>query len=529
MRSAGLAAVVAFFLLAAPVLAGPSDSDSPAVDLNDTVSRAEIMATPFDKYLKYKTYRVEMKSGAVYEGGFVHGPGHHSSAIAALVFDPNGVPYATFKTGDTRLSRAVRGQPYVATSGIAGRWDKEGHSTGEIVLEELAEEVGGQVVEGTFRRLGDELSPTMPFESTECDEYFMAAVNITGTPYGDGGSMEVVGLIGPVFFNPQAAIAAMDLGRISDSGRARTMFGRAWDAIGYLPALGVYVQDHPGLLARFDTLGLGEPKDLRERVKGAPVPKPDQPGSSLNGRVNSVAVVGAVNVPLGHAGTMVDARIRHVVDPDPFFVSGLSLEGAYLQAGPNGDWACGGKEGSLAMEPDFASQFLRTENDRVKTAVFYQDETLGPMIQMSAQVRPAMAFAPGSPRVIRRDISDEPVERPGSWKSRAEQSRRTGLATIGAGHGGLAAMQFADSYSLGVENAASSGQSELFYWYRARSVEPATVKDATFVPLAEAIRLCRQGHGDAQTEATLLRLADDLDWIPELGMSRTDALTLCGR
>ena len=506
MKSAGLAVIVAIFLLAAAGSADPSDSDSPAVDIHDTVSRAEITATPFDKYLKYKTYRVEMKSGTVYEGGFVHGPGHHSSAIAALVFDTNGVPYATFKTGDTRLSRAVRGQPYVATSGIAGRWDKEGHSAGEIVLGELAEEVGGQVVKGTFRHLGDELSPTMPFESTECDEYFMAAVNITGTPYGDGGSMEVVGLIGPVFLSPQAAIAAMDSGRISDSARARTMFGRAWDSIGYLPTLGVYAQDHPGLLARFDTLGLGEPKDLRGRVKGAAIPRPSQPASSLNGQVNSVTVDRADNVRLDQVGTMVDARIRHAVDPDPFFVSDLSLQSAYLKAGPDGHWACAGKDGSQVLQPDFASQYLRTESDRVKTAVFYQDENLGPMVQMLPQARPAMAFAPGSPKVIRRDICDETVGRSDSWKSRAEQS-----------------------YSLGAKNAASSGQSDLFYWYRARSVEPPTARDVTFVPLAEAIRLCRQGHGDAQTEATLLRLADDLGWIPELGMSRTEALTLCAR
>ena len=209
---------------------------APRHQLDDPVSQALLADTPFQKYLTYQRYRVVVGDAPPYEGGFVHGPGHHISAIAALVFDPHGTPYATLKSGDTRLARALRAEPYVATSGIAGRWDKKGASAADIVLGELAEEIGGHPIEGTFRRLGESLSPTMPFESTESDEYFSAAVKIDASPYGDGGQMEVVGLIGPVFLVPRSAIMAMDSGEISDAARARTMFGRAWDAMRARPS-----------------------------------------------------------------------------------------------------------------------------------------------------------------------------------------------------------------------------------------------------------------------------------------------------
>ncbi len=450
---------------------------------------------PFAKFLTYSTYRVS-EGDEVWTGGFVHGPGHHISSMAALVLDAQGRPCATFKTGDTRLSRQQRGAPYVATSGIAGRWDKAGHSAGAIVLDELSEEVGGQVVEGTFRRLGDTLSPTMPFESTESDEYFMAAVDIVADPHGDGGSMEVVGLIGPVFFTPQQAIAAMDGGSISDAARARAMFGRAWDSLGYIPSLDRYALDNPGLLSQFDSLGMGPLTDLRGQVLGeASLPAPRPANGSPASRIDSAEVVKVQDVPLEPGRTMVDARIRHAV---------------------RGEGPVGG---------DFASQYLKLDYDRAKVALYYIDPVQGPMVEMAEQVRPALAFAPGSPAVRRRDIRDVPVPR-----------NLDAMITSG-----LVERMFGRLGSLAPGNAASSGQSDLFYFYFACQVPTPSVSTSTgetshwtsgpshpsdFLPLAEAIRLTRRGHGDAQTEATLLRLADRLEWIPQLGMSRDQALKL---
>lgn len=455
--------------------------------------QAEITSAPFAKFLTYRTYRVS-EGGELWTGGFVFGPGHHISSMAALVFDAQGRPCATFKTGDTRLSRQQRGAPYVATSGIAGRWDKKGHSAGAIVLDELSEEVGGQVVEGTFRRLGQALSPTMPFESTECDEYFMAAVDIVSDPQGDGGSMEVPGLIGPVFYSPQDAIKAMDSGAISDSARARAMFGRAWDSLGYIPSLDMYALDNPGLLSSFDSLGMGPLTDLRGRVEGeTSLPAPRVRDGSESSRIDSAEVVSSEEVALESGRAMVDARIRHAI---------------------RGQGPVGG---------DFASQYLKLGYDRAKVALYYIDPDLGPMVEMAPQVRPALAFAPGSPLVKRRDLRDVPVP-------------RTLDAMITAG---VVEKMFGRLGSLAPGNAASSGQSDLFYHYFACQVQPPRVSPSTptsgnsnpgassdYLPLSQAILLTREGHGDAQTEATLLRLADRLEWIPQLGMSREQALEL---
>lgn len=68
---------------------------------------------------------------------------------------------------------------------------------------------------------------------------------------------------------------------------------------------------------------------------------------------------------------------------------------------------------------------------------------------------------------------------------------------------------------LATPNGASSGQSDLFYHYVACRLTQPPQGQENYVTLAEAITLCRQGHGDAQT-ITLIRLADHLEWIPEL-------------
>ena len=470
---------------------------APQHQLDDPVSQALLADTPFQKYLTYQRYRVVVGDAPPYEGGFVHGPGHHISAIAALVFDPHGTPYATLKSGDTRLARALRAEPYVATSGIAGRWDKKGASAADIVLGELAEEIGGHPIEGTFRRLGDSLSPTMPFESTESDEYFTAAVKIDASPYGDGGQMEVVGLIGPVFLDPTAAIMAMDSGEISDAARARTMFGRAWDAIGYLPDLGMYVHDFPELENRFDTLGLGPANDPRELAAASAIPPERAPDGTLASKVNSVKVDSIHRIPLGEDLEMVDARIQHAA------------------------WD-GAKQ--VSLPPVFSSQYLRTDYDRAKVAVYYLDPKNGPMVEMTPQARPALAFAPGEPKVVRRDLRDLKVaklaknrERPFIVPDRATPLLQTDWVRQAVGNpcAGL-------PHRLAQHSAASSGQSDLFYWSYSCRIDPPEASDRkNFFTLADAIRLCRSGHGDAQSEATLLRLATHLDWLPQLGMARS--------
>jgi hypothetical protein len=495
---------------APPTATSPSERVEPVepdyrVSSEARVTSAQVIGTPFAKFLKYQNYEVTLDGGTTYTGGFVYGPGHHISAMAALVLDPNGIPYATFKTGDTRLSRALRNEPYVATSGIAGRWDKEGCSAGKIVLAELDEEVGGEVVDGTFRRLGDELSPTMPFESTECDEYFMAAVRITGKPYGDGGQMEVLDLIGPVFFSPVQAIQEMDAGRVSDAARARTMFGRAWNAIGYLPFLGVYVQDYPELLAGYDTLGLGPVVDLRVLANGGPIPAESPKASSLQARINTVVVDSSQTQDLGPSQHMVDARIQHAVRDE---------------------------YGRTPLPPAFTSQYLKLDYDRAKVVLYYLDQTQSPMVEMATQGRPALAFAPGSPKGIRRDIRDiivrrEPVPKPSGPYLPGQSSGWSGFDTgpVDSAMNDLSKLLPGQPRTLAMHNAASSGQADLFYWYLSCQVdEPTSESVKHYVPLAEAIRLCRQGHGDAQTEATLLRLADHLGWVPELGMTRSKVM-----
>jgi hypothetical protein len=53
-------------------------------------------------------------------------------------------------------------------------------------------------------------------------------------------------------------------------------------------------------------------------------------------------------------------------------------------------------------------------------------------------------------------------------------------------------------------------------------VEPPA-DQTDYLPLAEAIRLCREGHGDAHAEALCGRLAHHLGWIPTLGMTLGEA------
>lgn len=433
-----------------------------------TVDQAEITDTPFSKFLKYKRYTVKIGE-TVHRGGFVHGPGHHSAAVAALTFDQNGKLYAITKVGDTRFSRAGRGEPYVLDGTIAGRLDKEGEGAVKIALGELAEEVGGEVVPGSFQFLGAP-TPTMPLESTECDSYFVATVKLTGRPTGDGGSMEVLDLIGPKFQTPRELLEATRQGRYSDSSRVETMHCRSFDRIGYLPQLDLFVQDHPELFKRYETLGLGEVQELRGGDAFAPYETP-----SPKSRVNDIVVVESETIALDSDSRMVDARTRHAVR--------------------DGD----------TVEPvgsAFANQYLQLDYDRAKILTYAVHPKLGPLVLMKKQARPALAFAPGKPDVIREDVED--------IKIRRDQAIPEGTFRLGSACG------------------ASSGQSDLYYHLLAREVEPPAGPEALgYVTLANAMTLCREGQGDSQTEALLIRLADRLEWIPNLGMSMARARKLC--
>lgn len=447
----------------------------------DQVVQAEITDTPFNGFLKYKTYTVGVQTGehiSTYKGGFVHGPGHHISAIAAFVFDKQLQPHTILKTGDTRLARAERKEPYVLDGFVAGRMDKEGAESSKIALAELAEEVGGEVVGGTFQPLGKDLSPTMPSESTEADAYFMAAVKISGDPYGDGGSMELTDLIGPKLSTPMEAIRAMDAGELSESSRTRTMYGRGFDAIGYVPQLGAYVHDHPGLAERFDTLGLGEVVDVRARLQGDELPKPRPKGTNLEARVNDVVTTTREEVSLDSETRMVNAKTKHAVNENGTITS---------------------------LDKEFPNQYLQLDYDRAKVAQYFFDEKLGPMVAMTPQVKPALAFAPESPNVIRKDVSDIKIDRSKDISEQLEGRQRV----------------------LGAPSGASAGQTDLYYHFLVDEVKkPEDPFAAGFVTMAEAVKLCRTGHGDTQTEALLERLSDDLEWIPNLGMSVSQARSL---
>lgn len=457
----------------------PEVSENPTV--TDSVVKAEVTDVPFNGFLKYKTYSVGVtQDGDIrnYTGGFVHGPGHHISAIAAFAFDKQMKPHAILKTGDTRLARAERDKPYVQDGFIAGRMDKKGAESSKIALAELAEEVGGEVVPGTFLPLGSEVNPTMPSESTESDAYFMAAVNISGNPYGDGGEMELTDLIGPKVSTPMEAIASMDAGELSESSRTRTMYGRGFDAIGYVPQLDAYVSDHPELAKKFDTLGLGEVVDIRKNLKGGKLPEARPKGDNLEARVNDVVTTTREEVALDNDTRMINAKTKHAVNENGVITT---------------------------LDKEFPNQYLQLDYDRAKVGKFYVDPKQGPMIQMKTQAKPALAFAPESPNVLRKDVADVKISRDQDISEQLPEGTRV----------------------LGAPSGASAGQTDLYYHFVVDEVKaPKDPKAEGFVSLGEAVKLCRTGHGDTQTEALCERLADDLGWIPNLGMSVEDARKL---
>lgn len=454
-----LRGIVALIILALCSLS-PTQAETAELVVEKSISQ-----TLFDKFLKYKNYRVTIQTDDVprlWEGGFVHGPGHHSASMACFVFDQNQNPYFVLKSGDTRFPRTERGEPYVLDGVVAGRLDKKGAEGAKIAMAELAEEVGGEIVEGSFRPLG-RLSPTMPFESTECDMYFLGAARILKKPTGDGGKMELLGLIGPKFLKPTEAIRQMDKGLVSDGNRARTMYGRGLHAMGYLPQLGVFVQDHPKLLAKYKTLGLGKPVDLRQLKPQSDLPEEQSRPETFESKVNHSLALSRKFVKCSSSSRIVDARTKHAVRNGKIVV-------------PLGE--------------EFPNQYLQLDYDRLKLVTYYFSPSSGPMVQMTKQARPILSFAPRSPSVLRLDVEDVKVPRGEFELKNAER--------------------------LGAASGASSGQADLYYTHWAKRVKAIP---SGFIPLAEALELCRTGHGDSQTEALLLKLADKLEWSVNLGMS----------
>lgn len=210
-------------------------------------------------------------------------------------------------------------------------------------------------------------------------------------------------------------------------------------------------------------------------VKGGKIPEPAPKGTTLESRINDVVCRSRQETELEGGSKMVDATTSHAVN----------------------------ESGTITpLDAKFPNQFFHTEYDRAKVGVFFWDPEKGPMIELTPQVRPALAFAPQSPRVVRLDISDIVI------------SRET--EALGQLDGQLKGKIFA----LGSKTPASSGQTDLYYHFAACQIDPPSAADArSFVTLAEAIRACREGHGDAQTEALCERLADNLGWIPNLGMT----------
>lgn len=425
---------------------------------------AEQLELLFDGYLKYNTFRVEidrLTKIQIFRGGYVHAPGHHSVALAPLVLDQDKRPRAVLKRGDGRLSRVQRGVSAFKVGTVAGRLDKKGANAAAVAEAELKEEVGGTLVAGTFSPLGKTLNPTMPEESTECDRYFSAVVNLGGMPTGDGGFMEVVEFLGALPVKPSKALEMIDGGEVSDGARARTLFGRAFHSIGYLPEFEVYVEDFPELQERYDTLGLGPVKDIRT----AP--------SQEIGSYKDVTIDGGIGtkkvnrVEVADDREMVDARAYNIMDT------------------PEGE-----KTGET-----YDSEYLSTKYDRAKLAIYYRDPQIGPMVRLELQSKPILAFAPEEPNILRFDVEDIKINR--------DQPVEIKSMTL-----------------LGAPSSASSGQSDLYYHLYAQRVERIpTGEKGKFYPLAEALRFCRTGHGDVQTEALLLRLAEKLEWEPTLGMS----------
>lgn len=437
------------------------------------------------------------------------GPGHNCSMAAPLVIGPDGLPSVVLKAGDTRAARLLRGEPYVRIGMIGGRWDKVGADAKKIGLEEIAEEIGAKLVPNGYLALGDKLSPTMPHESTEADRYFVALVRLedgAAPPAGDGGGMEVAGLMKPVAMSVAAGLKAMDDGSVGEGARARTAYARAFDKIGYIPELGRYVHDIPALRKQFDTMGLGaaiDPRPLAADGKGDAIVSshgiPDTAPDPDGVKVNGASFVSKKEIPVSEKATFLDASTTHVARADD------------------------GTE-KVVGKP-FPNQLLHLTYDRAKIAVFYRDPVQGPMVRFDAVERPALAakalamdaertYKDENTDLVARDVLDVevPLEKDGAASAAQKIAKPFGAKAV----------------QLGAPCDASPGQSDLRLHFYGVEIAPPEDRSA-FLSLADALRMIRaNGEADAATEALLHRLAAHEGWIPSLRMSVATAKKIAG-
>lgn len=472
------------------------------------------IARPFEGYLTVRRYAMMLKADGTDMPQATHcnvlsGPGHNVSLVAVLLMRPDGRFEVVLKAGDTRPARVLRGEPYVKMGTVGGRLDQPKLDAAAVARHEVQEELGATVVDGGLVPLGDMAVATMPAESSEADMYFVALARFdkdAAMPQGDGGGMELVGLMRPIRLSVQDALRAMDEGKVGEGGRARTVHGRAFDRLGYIPALDRYVFDLPeALKTRFDTLGLGQAVDLRHIGEEHAVQPPPTPAKA--GSVNDVKLLDRVNTHLEEAALLVNARVSHAVR----------------------------KNGDLTTVGDaFRVQFLHLPYDRVKLVVWTRDEKGGPKVLMEPTERLPMA-------IKNLNLTDEfegkehtKLNRMDLLESRMHvgvEHRRDVI--VGLAEHAAEAIMMAHGLAgtptrIGGSVDASPGQSDMRYHLFQVEV-PAGVADQRFVPIAEAFKLCRRdGQADATSEALLLRLADHAEWIPTLDMSIEDAKKALG-
>ena len=477
---------------------------------------ARQIAAPFESFMKVRTFEVDIArpGQAQVETVVCHalsGPGHNCSIAAPLMLDEHGLPRPVLKAGDTRAARTLRGEAYVKIGLIGGRWDKVGADAEAIGIDEIAEEIGADMVKGGYLPLGDKLVPTMPHESTEADRYFAAIVRVDADDKatGDMSGMEVVGLMKPQAMTVQSALQAMDDGSIGEGARARVAYGRALDKIGFIPELAAYVHDLPGALKkRFSTLGLGAPRDPRQLPAeieadqgghGAP-PAPHEKAAEVDG----VKFVSRDDVPIDGSTVMLDAETAHLAK----------------------DTQVGGA---------FQNQILHVGYDRAKVVTFHDDPVQGPMVRLRPTPRPVMAakglamddersYKDENVALLALDVDELAVDLEGAVGTAAADAVDGAVTDrFSSGSGGAISR-------LGAPCDASPGQSDLRYHFYVNQVDapPAGAEKSEFIRLADAIELCRGGEGDAATEAALLRLATRQRWLPQLGMSVDRAAKLAG-
>ncbi len=471
-----------------------------------TPTKTSQIAEPFAGYLTVRRYAMMLRADDSNMPQATHcnvlsAPGHNVALVAVLLMQPDGKLQIVFKDGDTRPARVLRGEAYVKLGMVGGRLDQPKLDAAAVARHEVHEEIGATVVDGGLVPLGEKSAATMPAESSESDRYFLALSRFekdASPPKGDGGGMELPGLIRPARMSVNEALSAMDDGRVGEGTRARVAYGRAFDRLGYLPQLERYVFDLPEALKKgFDSLGLGQPVDLRslgESHVASPPAMPDSPAR----QVNDVKLLDRVNTHLEEAALLVNARVAHAAR----------------------------KDGELKTigEP-FRIQFLHLPYDRVKLAVWVNDEVKGPCVLMESVERLPMAVKGSNLKDEYQGDEHAELNRMDLLEARMHvgvEHRRDvieGLAEHAAEAIIMARGLAGTPKKLGASADASPGQSDLRYHLFHVEVPPG-VADSRFVPLADALKRCRKdGHGDATSEALLLRLADHAGWVPTLGMS----------